>query len=224
MGVREEPETVREKIEGAIPLKQPLSRVLAEHWWKIIVAGVIAGFLTEFMNTYIFHWWIYHKPWTVFFLPEIPVGAPLIAGWVFMAVVVLLLTIVFENIRPRTRWQLYWVLSWIILGFAGEFFNSNVWRTWHYDPTTIWSQLVVPFLNFSIFVPIVGWGATGIITFWFHKYFLAAFGKGPYRCPVCWMKVGKKIPLKHGRKKYYFCSSNCKDEFKQNPKHYTKKR
>ena len=201
-------------------MKNRISKFFIEHWWKIIAGGMLAGFLTELLNTYVWKWWVYHNPLNVFYFSEFPLGTPLVFGWLAISFLALLITISFENIRPRTRAQLYWILAWIAMGFAIEFFNSNIWQTWHYTEGTLWDKLIVPALNFGIFIPIVGWGATGVITFWFHKYFIASFGKGPYRCSVCWMKVDKRITLKYKSKKIYFCSENCKLLFKNDPKKY----
>ncbi|MBD3360394.1 ATP-binding cassette domain-containing protein [Candidatus Peregrinibacteria bacterium] len=42
--------------------------------------------------------------------------------------------------------------------------------------------------------------------------------------PVCGMKLDKKEKIKHvyNKKTYYFCSKDCKDEFKKNPKKFLK--
>src|SRR3989338_11010476 len=110
--------TARSRKINDMKTRNPIVGMLLEHWWKIIVCSMLAGFLTEILNTYIFKWWIYHKPWTIFILSEVPIGFPLIVGWLIITFIALILTIIFENIRPRSKLQLYWVLGWIILGFA----------------------------------------------------------------------------------------------------------
>ena len=42
-------------------------------------------------------------------------------------------------------------------------------------------------------------------------------------CPVCGMKVDEKTAEKatYQGKTYYFCSTECKDEFNANPGEYT---
>jgi len=71
-------------------------------------------------------------------------------------------------------------------------------------------------------VPIVGYGATGLVTYWFFKYVIMAFGEGKERDEVCYMKVSKKkFKVKYKRKTYYFCNPACQRAFKENPKQFT---
>ena len=43
------------------------------------------------------------------------------------------------------------------------------------------------------------------------------------QCPVCGMEVNKDLPaasLKFQAETYYFCSTECRDEFQRNPQKY----
>ena len=194
-----------------------LSHFLKKHWWQILAGTILAGFVTEILNAYVFRWWIYHEPWTYFFFPPFPVGAPLIIGWAIMSSLAFFLATFIGSMKPRTRLEYIWIIAWIVTGFVIEYFNSNIWTTWHYDPATIWSALIVPILNFGIFVPVIGYGATGLITYWSYKYLLIELGKGKERDSVCWMKVQRKISAKYKNKRFYFCSGSCRKDFIENP-------
>ncbi len=45
----------------------------------------------------------------------------------------------------------------------------------------------------------------------------------PYTDPVCGMKTGDKISLKHDNQTFYFCSTHCKEKFSASPGQYLSK-
>ena len=45
----------------------------------------------------------------------------------------------------------------------------------------------------------------------------------PYTDPVCGMKTGDKISLKHDNQTFYFCSTHCKEKFSASPVQYLSK-
>lgn len=201
------------------------ANVIRKHLWYIVIGTVIAGFITEILNQYLITFWIYDKPWTFFFYLPFPVGVPLILGWLAMAFIVLVLSLFIIRLKPRTRFAYSWITAWIIFGFLAEIFNAKVWQTWTYAEPHIWTKLIMPYLNFSIFVPILGYGGTGLATYWAYKYIIMALGKGKKRDEVCYMKVDKETPFRTMYKKrpYYFCSTECENEFLERPAYYAQK-
>lgn len=198
------------------------TKVIKRHLWYIIAGTIIAGFVTEILNQYVITFWVYDEPWTFLFYPPFPVGVPLILGWLAMTFIALVLSILAIRLKPRTKWAYSWIIGWIIVGFITEIINSKVWQTWTYVKPHLWTKAVMPYLNFSVFVPILGYGGTGLATYWAYKYIIMWFGKGNMRDKVCYMKVSKKSKWKAAYKKgkYYFCSDECKKEFSEKPSYY----
>ncbi|MEW5996364.1 MAG: hypothetical protein AB1657_02090 [Candidatus Micrarchaeota archaeon] len=137
-----------------------------EQNWPVFLAGtIVAGVLSEAANEFLVErWWVYHPPWTLFGMFGTAVGLPLVGGWFLIITVALLFSYILTE-HTKIRFFPAWIISWILVGFIVETFNSLVWRTWHYQENTIWTALPVPGLDYGLLVPIVGYGATGVFTY-----------------------------------------------------------
>ena len=151
-------------------------RNVVRNWKPFLVGTIAAGLLSEFANELLVsRWWVYHPPWTLFGMFGTIVGLPLVFGWLVMVLLALLITYLIEQVWPKVSVFPAWLASWVIIGFAFETFNTLVWRTWHYQPNTIWTIFPVPGLDYGILVPIVGYGGTGLFTYLGYMFFKGMF-------------------------------------------------
>ena len=142
------------------------SIIIKKHLWYIVAGTLIGGFLTEIFNQYAVTFWIYEKPWNIYFFSPFPIGISLILGWIVLTFGVLLLSSLIIKFKPQIGFFYSWIISWVVIGFISEIFNVYVWTTYIYNEPYIFTKWIIPYLNFSIFVPILGYGIiTGILTY-----------------------------------------------------------
>lgn len=138
---------------------------IKDNWLIFVTGAIIVGLLSEFANEFLVSmWWIYHPPWTLYGMFGSTVGLPLVGGWLLMVALALLFSFIL-TVYSKIRFFSAWVISWVVMGFLFETFNSTIWQTWHYPDNTIWMIFDVFGLDYGILVPIVGYGGTGVFTY-----------------------------------------------------------
>ncbi|HEY3422140.1 MAG TPA: hypothetical protein VGK13_03200, partial [Methanocellaceae archaeon] len=138
---------------------------IKENWVVFIVISLATGMLQEIANElYLGHWWTYLFPWDLFALPGSRMGPLLLIGWAVMVAIIMLTAFVIAR-HVRMEFLPAWIVSWMAFGFVVETFNALVWRTWHYAPGTLWKSFPVPGLDYSILVPVIGYGGTSILSY-----------------------------------------------------------
>ena len=144
---------------------------LEKNWWEFLIGTLLAGVLIEFVNANIYQIWVYKFPWDLYVIPFVNTSlVTLTLGWFLLALGAFVLMFVYEELRPDQNIEHAWVIGWIAMGFLYEIFNSKIWQTWVYPQSTVFGKHLIPFLDFSIFVPIVGYAGVGLISFWIIKY------------------------------------------------------
>jgi hypothetical protein len=143
---------------------------LTVEWKDLFLGTLLSGIFTELLNFNIYQIWVYEFPWNLWLIPILNLSPMIIFIWTGLFLVsyfILNLLITILNVKHsglKTFFK-FWIISWIISGFLLESFNSLIYRTWYYPEQPLFSWLKIPFLNFSFFVPTIGWGGCGILTF-----------------------------------------------------------
>lgn len=138
---------------------------LKENLPVFLPATVAAGFITEAANeVYLDRWWIYLSPWSLYGPFGTRIGPLLLMGWLIMIGATIACSYLLVKYLKLGVF-IAWLASWLALGFIAETFNALIWRTWYYRDGTIWASLVIPGLDYGIFVPIVGYVGTGMFVY-----------------------------------------------------------
>jgi hypothetical protein len=155
---------------------------IRKNWWEFLVGTIVAGFIIEFLNANVYQIWVYKWPWNWFVIPFFNTSIiTLTLGWLLLGLGSLVLTIFYEELRTDSNIQHAWIMGWVLMGFIYEFINSKIWNMWAYPQSgnigaytipSIFGHFVIPFLDFSIFVPIIGYAGCGLISFWVIRYIL----------------------------------------------------
>lgn len=143
------------------------------NWKKFLIGTLITGFLIEYLNENVYKIWIYYWPWNLYALPLLNTGlVSLTLGWLVLYSCALSLSLIYGKKFNDKKLSRTWIIGWILMGFILEFFNSKIYRTWIYSEMTIFGKFLIPFLGFGVFVPILGYGGVGLVSYLMTKYLI----------------------------------------------------
>lgn len=158
---------------------------IRKNWWRFIAGTLITGMLIEIINANFYQVWVYKWPWNWFVIPFFNTSIiTLTLGWLLLALGALVLAIFYEKLRTDKNIEHAWIIGWVLMGFIYEFINFKIWNMWvytqsgnigSYNVPNVFGHFLIPFLDFSIFVPIVGYAGCGLISFWIIKLLLKKF-------------------------------------------------
>ena len=143
---------------------------------------MLTGTLIEVFNANVYQFWIFNYPWDTFTIPYLNVSATAIfIGWLMFSAIALLFTLFYEKLRPDKNIERAWVIGWVIAGTLVEVINAKFWQSWILLDKTVFGRYPIPFLDISIFVPLLGYTGIGIFSFWIIRILIMHFNKKDYK-------------------------------------------